>query len=268
MNRRSYRAAALLLAACCACGPEQGEAAPEAEEQASSSAVWQLSPLAMFARGGYQGVLTTTQVAQQGNQGIGAADSLDGEMLLLDGRFYQFRPGGTVVAPRPGLRMPFAAVTTWTQGEGRRLQVAQGLEYQTTFVPAIDAQLATRNAFYAVRMTGTFARVEARTYLKETPPFRPLRCVGESKYVMENVAGTMVGFIQPSYADSLSIPNYHLHFVTRDGRMGGHVLNFVTGTDTMFVSVRADFTVRMPPPVAAPPTGECPTTAAAPAPES
>jgi acetolactate decarboxylase len=272
MNR-SWLPTAVLLAACFACGrTDAGEAPPpdapprdapavapaEAASENPSLTVWQLSPNAMFAAGSYAGLLSTSEVRRQGDLGVGAADSLNGEMILLDGRFYRFLSGGAATEVTTPLTMPFAIVTQWA-GASRPLQVEPGLDYLSTFRTRVDGQLATRNAFYAVRITGRWPRVQARTFLKQTPPYRPLACADVSAYTFTDVQGTMVGFIAPSYADSLSVPDYHLHFLTADGKQGGHVTNFQTGTVQMSVAARPELTLRMPPPVRAPDTAPCPT---------
>jgi acetolactate decarboxylase len=66
----------------------------------------------------------------------------------------------------------------------------------------------------------------------------------------------MVGFRQPPYAASLSVPNYHLHFIDANGTRGGHVIDFTTRDVRLQVSVRPDFTLRMPPVAGSPPAAQ------------
>lgn len=46
----------------------------------------------------------------------------------------------------------------------------------------------------------------------------------QPEFAFESVRGTLVGFWAPQYSRAVSVPGYHLHFLTeaRDG--GGHVL--------------------------------------------
>ena len=151
--------AGLLLAALAtgACGGVGAEAAPApAGGQASGQTVWQLSPVGMLAAGSYDGVATVAEVQRHGDLGLGAADQLNGEMALVDGRFYQFLAGGRAVLAADSMRMPFGEVTAW-QG-GRDVPVRPGLQYDATggtFKNAIDSLLPTPNAFYALRLEGT-----------------------------------------------------------------------------------------------------------------
>jgi acetolactate decarboxylase len=41
-----------------------------------------------------------------------------------------------------------------------------------------------------------------------------------------DIAGTLVGFRAPKYTKDLTVPGYHLHFLSADGGAGGHVLAF------------------------------------------
>lgn len=41
-----------------------------------------------------------------------------------------------------------------------------------------------------------------------------------------DISGTMVGFYCPDYVEGLNVPGYHVHFITKDGTSGGHVLDF------------------------------------------
>jgi len=216
----------------------------------SASTVWQLSPFALLQRGSYDGVLTVAEVRTHGSLGLGAADQLNGEVAVVDGRFYQFLEGGRAVTPPESMRMPFAAVT------GRiaepQVPVQPGLQYGSTFQAAVDAMLPTTDAFYALRLEGTWDVVVARTYRHQTKPYPPLDSVAADTFTVRGVRGTMVGFRQPPYAASLSVPNYHLHFVDASGTRGGHVLGFTTRDVRLQVSVRPDFTLRMPPAAGSP----------------
>ncbi|HEX2080193.1 MAG TPA: acetolactate decarboxylase [Longimicrobium sp.] len=258
MTRPSVPAAALLLALCCACAPNQASAPQasrdarqgEARGQASpSTTVWQVSPFALLVRGHFDGVVTAGEVRRHGDMGVGAADALDGEIAFVDGSVYQFMPGGRVQRPDPSLRIPFAIVTEWTGGASLRLPA--GLQYAAPLLPDVDARLPTTNAFYALRLTGTWSVVRARTFRKQDRPYPPLGPAMADTFTFTNVQGTMVGFREPSYVDSLSVPDYHLHFVTADGTRGGHVNGFTARDVLLQYSERPHFTLHMPPGAAA-----------------
>jgi acetolactate decarboxylase len=236
---RSSRAA--LLACVCTLG-----ACASAQTQLPrSQTIWQLSPIATFETGEYDAAATVGEVRTHGNLGLGAAASLDGEMILLNGQFWRFAANGQVVPAPNTLGMPFAEVTEWSGGT--EMTLAPGLTYaDSAFQRAVDARLPGLNAFYALRVHGTFDLMVARTYTRQVPPYIPLHDAPADTFRVARVRGTMVGFRAPGYAAPMTIPEYHLHFITDDRSMGGHVLSFKVVEAQLWFSERREFTVRVP----------------------
>ena len=82
--------------------------------------VTQISTYPALERGLYDGDVTYAQLAQAGNFGIGTFDGMDGEMISLDGQFYQARSDGSVRRADRALETPYATVTFFTADQ--RLQ--------------------------------------------------------------------------------------------------------------------------------------------------
>lgn len=254
MIRRMIHAGILLAAAGVgACRDADAEPArapdsppPAKQASASSTTIWQLAPAALLIAGQYDGILPVSEVLRHGNLGLAGADALNGEMVLVDGQFYQFLASGQVARPPATMRLPFAEVTPWTSGTA--IPVPQGLVFNDSSMPAIDARLGL-NAFYAVRMEGTWDTLVVRTFRQQSKPYPPLDSAVHHQAVdtLVNARGVMVGFRQPGYAKPMSLPNYHLHFVTADRARGGHVLGFRARDVNVQVSERQNFTVHMPP---------------------
>lgn len=239
--------AALLLGVC-----TLGACASAQTQVPRSQTIWQLSPVATFETGEYDAAATVGEVRTHGNMGLGAAQSLDGEMLLLDGRFWRFAASGQVVPAPDALGMPFAEVTEWRGGT--EITLAPGLTYaDSAFQRAVDARLPGLNAFYAMRVHGTFEMMVTRTYTGQVPPYIPLHQAPADTFRVARVTGTMVGFRAPAYAAPMTIPEYHLHFIADDRSMGGHVLSFRVVQAELAFSERPMFTVRVPPAAVASP---------------
>ena len=79
----------------------------------------------------------------------------------------------------------------------------------------------------AIRLDGRFELVRARSVPRQSPPYRPLTEVVAEQHVFElaDVAGTMLGFRFPAYAEGIEVGGYHLHFISEDRTRGGHVLD-------------------------------------------
>lgn len=185
----------------------------------------QVSTLAALLDGHYEGETTLGELRQQGDFGIGTFEGLDGEMILLDGVFYQARSDGHVLRPADAARSPFASVTRFDTD--RVIMLAEGLTFEA-FQKQLDDTLATKGVPYALRVKGTFRQIKVRSVPAQTKPYPRLAEVVKHQPVFdyENVKGTLVGFSLPPSLEGVNVPGYHLHLISEDGTQGGHVLGF------------------------------------------
>ena len=73
--------------------------------------LFQVSTIDALIQGIFNGETTFETLAKNGDFGLGTFNALDGEMLALDGKFYQITSDGKVHSVPPDARTPFAAVT-------------------------------------------------------------------------------------------------------------------------------------------------------------
>ena len=189
--------------------------------------LFQVSTLDALSLGIYQGALSFRELERQGDFGVGTFDSLDGEMIALDGRFYQVRSDGTVSRVAGDATTPFAAVTTfkpdWMLTSNQSLSYAQ-------ISALIDQMLPSKNLFYAVKIHGMFTGLTARSVPRQFLPFPPLATAisQQTLFPFHNISGTLVGFRSPAFVKGINQPGYHLHFISDDQHSGGHALSFQT----------------------------------------
>ncbi len=160
---------------------------------------------------------------QHGDFGLGAFADLDGEMVSIDGTEYQITSDGKVHKPSPNTLLSYALVTHFTPDRSAKLPVNSSF---ATIVSAVLGDDASTSAFYAIRLSGTFAAVETRAVPRQKIPYPPFCEVTKTQptFHFTEVAGTMAGFIGPASLSTLDTSGLHLHFLTRDGQAGGHVL--------------------------------------------
>ncbi|SNX28720.1 acetolactate decarboxylase [Polynucleobacter meluiroseus] len=166
---------------------------------------------------------TLEQILTHGNFGLGTFNDLDGEMVLLDGSFYQIRSDGSVsVAPLEG-SSPYACVTEF--GASQKISFQGPVSY-ADLQKSIDELILSKNLIYAVRVTGKFSFVRARSVPKQHA-YRPLvEVAGDQKeFIFEDISGVLAGFWTPNFMQSISVPGYHLHFLSLDRMHGGHLLD-------------------------------------------
>ncbi len=192
---------------------------------ADSDVLTQVSTIDALMTGIYDGETTLSALLKEGDFGFGTFNSLDGEMVLLDGQVYRITGTGKVERPPLSTKVPFAAVTFFEVD--RKITLAAGLT-MPQFITDTDRLLPTPNIFYAIKISGTFESVKTRSVPRQEKPYRPLADVVKTQpeFNLKNVRGTMVGLRCPPYVKGINVPGYHLHFISADRKAGGHVLDF------------------------------------------
>ena len=195
---------------------------------AERDVLFQTSTIGALMFGVYDGDVSFAELKQHGGFGLGTVNGLDGEMLALDGQFYQIKTDGIAYKIDDAQKTPFANVTFFDVDLS--LQLEAGMTYDQ-LEKAIDDMLPTKNTFYAIKIEGVFNYVKTRSVPAQQKPYIPLLDVIPNQVFFEfdNIKGTLVGFRCPSYVNGINVPGYHLHFITDDKTRGGHVIALETG---------------------------------------
>jgi len=193
--------------------------------------IFQYSSINALLEGVYDSDVTIRELTAHGDFGIGTFDGLDGEMIALDGFFYQIWADGKVYRATDSIKTPFAVVTFFRGVNALYPNAALDFHGLTKY---LDEMIPTQNIFYAVRVDGSFQRVKTRSIRKQQKPYPRLvdALKNQPEFELRNVRGTLVGFRCPAYADGINVPGYHFHFITEDRKAGGHVLELQTDTVT------------------------------------
>lgn len=175
--------------------------------------------------GMYDGSATVGQLKSWGNLGIGTMHRLDGEMLMVDGVVYQVKFDGSVNRPANSETIPFATVVNFVPT--KRVQLGAIKSFKE-FEKLIPQYITNRNVPVAVRFTGSFSFMHTRSVERQNKPYRPLieASKNQAEFKFNNISGNMVGFLFPKYIQGVNVPGWHLHFVDKDRRCGGHILDF------------------------------------------
>jgi len=210
----------------------------------SHATIYQVSTSGALVEGVYEGAVRISSLRRHGNLGLGTFDHLDGEMVVVDGEFYQVKSDGTVSRASDNMLSPFAVVVdfTPTQSEAQP-RVADVAELEQAFDRMRDSQ----NFFFALRADGDFDRVKTRAMCR-TAEGVPLAAAAahQPEFEFGPVAGTLVGFWSPQYTKTLNVPGYHLHFIDRERRRGGHLLECTARDLTLSIERIPSLTVAMP----------------------
>lgn len=187
------------------------------------STIYLCAPVNALVEGIYSEHILLTEVKKHGDFGLGTFDKLDGEMVLMDGVFYQVTADGHVsVVDDSDHETPFACVTFYRNPmldkSDREMDYKGFLDWLMNLLPS-------ENMFYALRIDGFFRHVKVRSVPKQEH-YRPLVEVAKDQPVFnfQDIEGTLVGFFTPTYMASLNVPGLHLHFLSSDLQHGGHLL--------------------------------------------
>jgi len=184
--------------------------------------LYQVSTATALVEGIYEGAVRVATLRKHGDLGLGTFEALDGEMVVVDGHFFQVRSDGSVREVGDNVLSPFATVTAFSPDQSIALDNCPDLSFLTS---QFDALRRTDNFLFALRVDGTFDYVHARAMrrTKEGVPLVQAAAV-QPEFEFSNISGTLVGFWTPEYAKSLNVPGYHLHFISADRTGGGHLL--------------------------------------------
>src|SRR3954463_1470215 len=79
--------------------------------QVEHATLFQVSTTGALVEGIYQGVVAVGTLKEHGDFGLGTFADLDGEMVALDGRYYQIHAEGTVSEAADSALVPFEVIT-------------------------------------------------------------------------------------------------------------------------------------------------------------
>lgn len=207
--------------------------------------LYQVSTIDALLAGLYDGVIPISTLKQQGNFGIGTFDSLDGEMIVVEGQVFRVSADGRASLVADDETTPFASVTHFDTEQ--QLQLASETTLDSLKKEIAKAGLSP-NLFHAFYLKGSFNTVSTRSVPRQVKPYSPLVEVVKSQplFDFEQVEGVMVGFYCPAYVKGINVPGYHLHFLRADKSAGGHVLGFSTNHVTLAIDTLSSFALQLP----------------------
>jgi len=227
-RRQICNAVACLLIVCAllAVGCDRSVQIPAANRApaASPDQLTQVSIINALMLGQYDGVMPLASLLNYGDFGLGTCDHLDGELIVLDGTAYQARSDGTIHRVSPHEKIPFAVVTPFQPDGKFACPPAHSLEELDAL---LDKQLPGQNLFVAIRIDAQLRSIHLRSVPRQEPPYAPLADVAKTQttWTRNDVEGTLIGIRCPPWVTGLNVPGYHWHFLSKDHRLGGHVID-------------------------------------------
>jgi acetolactate decarboxylase len=207
--------------------------------------LFQTSTIDALLDGNYEGEIDFAELDAYGDFGLGTFDALDGEMVGIDGAYYQVRADGRAYEVDRQMKTPFAVVTFFEPRE--ILPFTNSMDY-TALLTYLDAVAGDRAICHAVRVEGHFYYVKTRSVPRQHKPYPPLVEVVKHQPTFEfrDVRGSLVGFRFPDYVQGLNVAGYHFHFITEDRSGGGHLLECQMTRGELRIDHESDLRLELP----------------------
>jgi acetolactate decarboxylase len=207
--------------------------------------LFQIEAFNTFSSGKYDGYMSYRELEEHGDFGIGTFHALDGEMIALDGRFYQIPIDGKPKQADPSIKAPYATITFFES------DIIKNLEKSVDYFEIqniIQSLMPTENAIYAIKVSGTYTYAETRSVPAQNKPYPTIAKVVENQsiFILNNVSATAVGFWFPSSMDGVDYSGFHLHLITNDYSAGGHLLDFTIENATIEIDQTTKFNLILP----------------------
>jgi acetolactate decarboxylase len=193
--------------------------------------LFQVSTIGALAQGVYDGNYRYKNLALHGNFGLGTFNHLNGEMIAVDGQFFQMIPDGRLTLAKPNEKTPFAEVTFFVPQIQFTVDSIKNIEELTTL---LKTKFQNKNVPYAIKINGTFDNMKLRAVYPQKKPYPTLAEAAKTQAIFNfnHTTGTIVGFWFPEYWSQIAVAGLHLHFVTADRSKGGHILELNTNERT------------------------------------
>lgn len=191
-----------------------------------SNKLYQVSTLQALALGYTKPVVTAKEMIKNGDIGLGTFEHVDGEMIILDGVCYQAKQDGSIVCSEDYAGVPFAVAGCVKGGKIIKMEKMQNIEaIKTELTLSIDLDFSL-NSIHIARIDGYFESVHARAgapYKSQHVSLKNILAKTQKDFCFENLYGTLVCVYFPDYMDGINASGWHMHFLSKDKKFGGHV---------------------------------------------
>ncbi|MCB1068012.1 MAG: acetolactate decarboxylase [Simkania sp.] len=209
------------------------------------SQIFQVSTFSALMEGVYDGSMTYEEVAKQGDFGLGTFNQINGEMVALDGVFYQDSPNGTLSKVQPSETTPFAVVTFFKSSFSQKLLSSKNFGHLGKL---LFPSIVQKNTPHALKIEGSFRHLHLRSLPKQEPPYSDLvqAVKKQNEYDFYDIEGTLVGYYFPEYLNGVNVGGFHFHFISSDHTKGGHVLEVSTKSGTCYFQPCENLKIHFP----------------------
>ncbi|HWQ64846.1 MAG TPA: acetolactate decarboxylase [Methanospirillum sp.] len=217
---------AILTVLICAVGFPAVTAEKSDEDLTSQAGVF-----SVLEEGNYDRHTTVDDMNKYGDFGVGGFESMDGELIQINGTVYQVTSDGVVHTPPGDTGVTFMN-TVWFNPE--QTHEFSGSKNLTELEDELNQSFPSRDCIYAIRVDGFFPEMKVRSVPVQQKPYPALSSViaNQSVFNLTNTSGTISGFWFPAYMQGVNYAGFHLHYISADKTAGGHILGLTIENGT------------------------------------
>jgi len=208
--------------------------------------IFHYSVLKALDNGVLEGNMKVGELKQHGDFGLGTFNRLNGEMVVLDHVVYRVTQEGKIVQPDVETLIPYSIITFYHQDD--TLSLNGEIDYPA-LKAYIDRRVPSRNLFYAFRIRGDFGYIKCGgANIQEKPYNKSLlqMLANRPVYEVRHIKGTLVGFWCPEYIGDINTVGFHLHFLSDDHSIGGHLMEFTARSLEIGYDAKSTYKILLP----------------------
>lgn len=200
-----------------------------------TNTLFQHGTLALLVPGLLTGTITLKELLAHGDTGIGTGEGLDGEVVIVNGKPYQFDSFGNANLLSAEFTLPFANAHFAAY---RKIKTITAADPQKFAAVSLEGK-PNCNTFFSIQVKGTFSYIKTRAVVKSVSPFDTLAQTAKKQSIFEahDVTGTLLSYYSPELFHGAAVAGFHNHFIADDLSIGGHVLDFKIAKGDLFKQV-------------------------------
>ena len=209
-----------------------------------SDNIFQYGTMQKFLNREFEGSLTIKDLKSHGDFGLGTYNSVDGEMVVSDGKVYRIKTTGEAQEVNDLEISPFTVVKFFKADTSFVLNESKTFDELKEYISNL---IFDKSKPVAIKITGEYENVKTRTVPKQNKPYPSLEEIVANQIVFdfENINGSAIGYWFPDYFQPVNFPAFHFHFLVhsreggnKEAAGGGHLLDCTT----LDVIIELDFT--------------------------
>ncbi len=208
--------------------------------------IFHYSVLKALDNGVLEGNMSVGELKKHGDFGLGTFNKMDGEMIVLDNVVYRVSAEGKIMQPQDNYEIPYTVVCFYNQEDTMSMK---GEINYPVLKEYVKNRLPSQNLFYAFRIKGTFTYIKCGGAGKQEKPYdKSLTEMLANRPVFEgrNITGTLVGFWCPVYIGDINTEGFHLHFLSDDHSLGGHLMEFTAQSLELGFDIKSVYKINLP----------------------